>query len=189
MIQQENNIGGIILAGGKSSRMGADKGLIEFQGKLLVEYAIDLLKPLCAEIIISTNQSGYGQFGLKTVADVYQDCGPLGGLQASLSETKFDWNIVVSCDTPFLQPELFTELLLMKEEFDAVIPKHVDGIEPLAGIYRKSLAEMLEQKLQAGDFKMQKMLYEINTGFYDATGLIRKYPRLFHNLNRPEELC
>ncbi|WP_163709039.1 molybdenum cofactor guanylyltransferase [Mangrovibacterium lignilyticum] len=183
-----DQIGGIILAGGKSSRMGKDKGLIEFQGKQLIQYAIGLLHPLCTEIIISTNQAAYEEFGLKTVADVYRDCGPLGGLQAALSETEFEWNVVVSCDTPFLQAELFTSLLQMKTGFDAVIPKHAGGIEPMAGVYHKSLAESIEAKLKAKDFKTQKFLYESNTAFYDATGLIQKYPRLFYNLNRPEEL-
>ena len=85
------------MAGGKSSRMGTDKGLMTFQGKRLVEYAIELLQPFCSEIIISTNQAGYEGFGFKTVSDVYRDCGPVGGLHAALSESNYDYNLIVSC--------------------------------------------------------------------------------------------
>ncbi|WP_159522327.1 molybdenum cofactor guanylyltransferase [Sunxiuqinia indica] len=179
---------GIILAGGKSSRMGQDKALIDYQGKKLIEYAIDLLRPLCSHMLISANQSGYDQFGLTVVNDVYPDCGPIGGLHAALSGSKTDWNIVVSCDTPNLNSLLFQFLLAKKEDAQAIIPKHDKGVEPMAALYNKELIGFLEEKIKHGDLKLQKVIREIPVRFVDVSSVLQKFPDLFLNLNRPEDL-
>ena len=79
------NITGIILAGGRSSRFGRDKGLFPFRGKPLVEHAIDILQPIINDIRISTNQpETYAYLGLPMIGDIHQGCGPLGGMHAAL---------------------------------------------------------------------------------------------------------
>jgi len=181
-------IGGIIMAGGKSSRMGADKGLMTFHGKRLIEYAIDLLQPFCSEIIISTNQSGYEEFGFRTVADVYLDCGPVGGLHAALGETHFDHNLVISCDVPFVESELIEFLLSKTGDFEAVVPLHERGIEPLVAVYRKEMASFFEIQLIEKNYKMQRIIRSCKLNFVEVDQLLAKYPRLFYNVNRPEEL-
>jgi molybdopterin-guanine dinucleotide biosynthesis protein A len=180
--------GGIILAGGKSSRMGTDKGLMEYNGKLLVEYAIDLLRPFCAEIIISSNNSDYERLGLKVVPDIFRDCGPVGGLHAALSGSHFNYNIVVSCDTPFVVAELFDLLLAQKKGVDIVLPEHKRGMEPLIGVYRKEVASFFEVKLIEKDFKMQDVVHACNNRKVAVDELIVKYPNLFKNLNSKNDL-
>ncbi len=182
------HVGGIILAGGKSSRMGTDKGLMTFQGKRLVEYAIELLQPFCSEIIISTNQAGYEGFGFKTVSDVYRDCGPVGGLHAALSESNYDYNLIVSCDVPFVEPDLLHIVLAETEGFDAVVPVHRGGIEPLVAVYRKEMASFFENQLIEKNYKMQRIIQSCNLNLVNVEHLVDKHPRLFYNLNRPEEL-
>ena len=78
-------ITGILLAGGRSSRMGSDKGLLDFRGRLLAEYPLALLQKHCGTIIISSNNPEYGQFGYPVVADERMDCGPAGALATTLS--------------------------------------------------------------------------------------------------------
>jgi len=168
--------------------MGTDKGLMTFQGKRLVEYAIELLEPFCSEIIISTNQTGYEEFGFTTVSDAYRDCGPAGGLHAALRESNYDYNLVVSCDVPFVEPELIQFLLAEKGGFDAVVPVHKGGVEPLVAIYRKEMASFLENQLIEKNYKMQRIIRMCNLNLVDVDDLVATCPKLFYNLNRPEEL-
>ena len=87
---------GIVLAGGKSSRMGQDKALLDYQGKRLIDYAIELLTPVCSEILISTNQPGYENLGFQLIVDQYPDCGYIGGLHAALANAANNWDVVIS---------------------------------------------------------------------------------------------
>jgi len=184
----KEEIGGIIMAGGMSSRMGADKALVIFEGKRLIDYAIDLLRHFCSEIIISTNQRAHGELGFQTVGDVYQKCGPVGGLHAALAETNFDHNIVISCDVPFVQPELIELLLANTGGFDAVVPVHKCGIEPLVGIYRKEMASFFETQLIERNYKLQEVIHSSKLNLLDVNHLVAKYPRLFDNMNSMEEI-
>lgn len=181
-------LSGIILAGGKSSRMGQDKGLVDFQGKRMVEYAIDLLKPYCDELLISVNQPGYENYGLSLVADQYPNFGPIGGLHASLKKAKNKWCLVLGCDMPFLTPE-FVELLLSKQaDTCGVVPIHERGIEPMAAMYHNRLAAQLESHILKGNLKLQQVFRALPVSFVDVTDLLKQSPKLFANLNRPSDL-
>lgn len=184
----KEQFGGIIMAGGKSSRMGTDKGLMTFQGKPMIEYAIELLQPICSGIIISTNQPGYQRYGFQTVPDIYQKCGPVGGLHAALSETKFDHNLVLGCDVPFVESELIELLLSEIGGFDAVVPLHEGGIEPLVAVYRKEMASFFEAQLIERNYTMHEIIRSCKLNLVGVDHLVAKYPRLFYNLNRPGEL-
>ncbi len=181
-------IGGIILSGGKSSRMGTDKGLMNFNGKPLIQYSIDLLSTFCAETIISANDAAYEQFGLLIVKDEYPNCGPISGLHAALKASNYEWNLVVGCDTPFLQPELLENLLREKEGYEAVIPTHQHGTEPLIGLYHKSLASFFEKKILEKHYIIQKALKECNTKYLHVDPILTKYPKLFCNLNSQTDI-
>lgn len=169
--------------------MGTDKGLMKFQGKSLVQYGIDLLKPFCAEIMISANQAQYQQFGLKTVCDVFIDCGPIGGLHAALEESHYDWNFVIGCDLPFIRPELLSLLLANKDGWDAVVPIHERGIEPLVALYRKEMASFFETKLYEKQYKLQRVIRDCKLNLVEAERLVREYPDLFRNLNSVGDLA
>jgi len=184
----EKQIGGIIMAGGLSSRMGTDKAFVPFGGKRLIDYTIDLLKQFCAEIIISTNQPGYDELGFRTVADSYQKCGPVGGLHAALAETNFDHNIVISCDVPFVRPELIELLLAHTNGFDAVVPVHKGGVEPLIAVYRKEMASFFELQLIERNYKLQQVIRSSKLNLLNVDHLVARYPRLFDNMNSMEEL-
>ncbi len=103
MVKEE--VTGIILSGGKSSRLGEEKGLALFNGKPLIQYAIDILKPVCDKIIISANNQldEYAKFGFEIVEDQVKGIGPMAGLIAGLNKSVTRYNFVLSCDTPFVQ--------------------------------------------------------------------------------------
>lgn len=179
---------GIILAGGMSSRMGQDKGLMQFRGKQMVQYSIELLSQFTSQILISSNNHLYNQFNFPVIADTYKNCGPIGGLHASLSATTTKWNIILSCDAPFVDPILFQQMLKMIVDQDAIIPQNENGLEPLFAIYNKRISPFLEEKIKSQEFKLQKILKERNISLFDATDLKTQIPNLFSNINSPEDL-
>ena len=179
---------GIILAGGQSKRMGQDKGLVKYKGKLLVEYAIDLLTPFCESVVISANNPKYETFGLPVIHDEKKNIGPVGGLLASLSKSKYDYNIVLSCDMPFLNSAAVDLLIKNTKEASCYIPVHNKGIEPLFGIYNRSFIHTLSDAANNGNYKLMSTLNNSETIYVDFNSLIKKNPRLFDNFNHISDL-
>jgi len=181
-------ITGIILAGGKSKRMGTDKASLKLDGKTLLERCVELIHPFCKTILISSNNPAHENFGCKIISDVILDCGPIGGIHTCLKQTETDWNFVISVDSVFVEPEFIKFLISETEDFDAVVPIHLKGKEPLIALYHKNCLVEVEKMIQSEDFKMHNLLNAIETKFVDTKNWVYKYPKLFHNLNRPEDL-
>jgi molybdenum cofactor guanylyltransferase len=175
-------ISGIILSGGKSSRMGRDKALIRFRGKLLINYATELMHELADEIIISTNNEDYKKLNFPIVADNYKNVGPLGGIEASLRLSGNKLNLIAPCDNPFLTKELFHLLLNKIDGFDAAVPRNPKGkIEPLTACYSKEVLPVIVEQIEKGDFKVQNFLKQIRTAYVDTN-------YTFENFNAPGDL-
>ncbi len=180
---------GFILAGGASSRMGRDKGLCHFNGKELVSYSIEILKPICDYIIISTNNpEDYQKFGLQIVGDEIKNIGPIGGIYSCLKQSVTVKNLVVSCDIPFLTKEALEYILSKSDDFEIVIPQHSDSYyEPLAGYYSTSIIPTIENSIHQRDYKLINLFSEvkfraISTGDLPGLGI------QFRNMNTPEDL-
>jgi molybdopterin-guanine dinucleotide biosynthesis protein A len=184
MNEQPMSITGVIMAGGKSSRMGTDKGLVVFNRKPFVQYAIDLLKPLFPELIISTQNPEYGQFGLPLLKDEIPDCGPLGGIYSALKASKTKYIFVLACDMPFVTTENIEKLLVCKDDFECVIPKVGEKLEPLCAIYSKSLIKTIEESLKSGNLAMHHLVSVSNCRLVDFDAQVPD----FQNINSPDEL-
>jgi len=177
-------ISGVILAGGKSSRFGQDKGLFRYRGNLLIEYAIEALTPTCNELLISTNQPGHYSFtGLRTIEDIYPDCGPIGGIHSGLTHASGNLVIFAGCDMPHLGPDIFKFLIGTMKGFDAVVPLNKGFRETLVVAMRKSCLKSVEDTIGLGKYKLLDMLQELNTGFYEVTTQPFYREGLFHNIN------
>ncbi|RIJ49359.1 molybdenum cofactor guanylyltransferase [Maribellus luteus] len=178
----------IILTGGKSSRMGADKALLELDGKTLLSRAVDLCSKLCDEILISSDAEKHRVGSHRLVADEVKDCGPMGGIYSCLKESGNEWNFVLSVDAPFVAADFIEFLKQETSDFDAVVPLHDGKKEPLIAFYRKSILPQIEAKIGEGNYKLHFLLQEINTHFVESDKWVKKYPELFRNLNYPEDL-
>ena len=178
----------IILAGGKSKRMGTDKALLEMDGTSLLQKAITLCKELSPEIIISSNNPTHQQFGFPVITDEMKNCGPIGGISSCLKQSKTAWNFVISVDAAFVESDFVDFLFPDADDFDAIVPVHSKGKEPLIAFYNKSSLAKMEEMLQTENYKMHNLLALINTKFIDCEKWLVKYPKLFYNLNRPEDL-
>ena len=144
----------IILAGGKSSRMGEDKGLMSLFGKPMIGYVIDTVHELTDHITIVSNNDQYNQFGLDVIKDEIPDKGPLGGIYTGLQHSKFDQNIILSCDIPYIKIGLLKYLLQQSKGYDITIPIHKEQIHPLIGIYQKSCLNNIKKNLISGNLKV-----------------------------------
>ncbi len=188
----KEEVTGIVLAGGRSSRMGKDKGLCSFRNKPLVAYAIEILKPLCGKMMISANHfpEKYAAFGIPVVPDENQNIGPMGGIHACLKRSKTQHNLILSCDTPFVSTQIFSLLLENIENYQAVCPSHDTFlIEPLSAYYNTNILGDLEEAIAHREYKLMHFLTRIR---FRALPIDEQYPffsrNLFLNLNTPEDL-
>ncbi len=181
-------ITGIILAGGQSSRMGTDKALIRLNGKTLMENAIEICKPVCSAILISSNNPKHKNFGFAVIPDEINNCGPMSGIYSCLNKSETDWNFIISVDTALI-PEDFVHFLISETgEFDAVVPIHENGKEPLVALYRKNCVPVIQERIELKNYKMYNLLNEFNTKFINVDSWVQKYPAIFKNINRPEDI-
>jgi len=180
---------GIILAGGASRRMGEDKGLCHFNGKQLVSYSIEVLAPICDKIIISSNNpEQYRKFGYPVVEDEIRDIGPIGGICSSLKHSNTEKNLIVSCDTPFLNRDSLIHILSESKGFEIVIPQHENlWYEPLAGYYSRSIIPKLEKAIENRDYKLINLFSKVKFQAISTT-LLPGLGDQYRNMNTPEDL-
>ena len=117
-MMDKQNTTGIILAGGKSIRMGSDKGFILYNDATFMSHVIAALQPFVSEIIIVSNHSEYDIFKLKRVKDKFEDAGPLAGLYSGLANSETENNLVLSCDVPLINNEI---LKVLVEGYDSEV--------------------------------------------------------------------
>ncbi len=148
-------VSGVILAGGQSRRMGANKALMRLGDRTLIGHVIRRLEPVTDELLLVTNSPEvYLHLGLPMYPDILPDTGALGGLYTGLTCAAYDTVLCVACDAPFLVPRLLTHLVSCLDGYDAVMP-YTEAerltFQTLCAAYSKErcrpiIAEMLEEK-------------------------------------------
>jgi len=183
---EKKDITGIILAGGKSSRMGTDKGLLKFNDKSFIEYSIAAIKPLVSQIIIVSNNADYDQFNLKRVEDIIKDAGPLAGLYSGLKVSKTECNLVLSSDIPLIRTEILNQLINECENnFDVIQIMSKNKSMPLIALYRKSCEKVFHHLLQNNERRLQVAVNQCKV----KNIVLNPSLELFvTNINTPEDL-
>ena len=183
---------GIVLAGGKNSRMGIDKAFIKINGSRMIDKTMDIYSQLFAEILIVTNDPlPYLEFsGATIVTDIYKGKGPLGGIYTGLFYAKNNYTFACSCDMPFLNEAFIAYMIGQLGKQDVIVPELPEGYQPLHAIYSRNCLPSIRRLILMDKLKI--------TGFYrDMRVLpiseerIRPFNEdgsLFQNLNTPEEL-
>ena len=181
---------GFITAGGRSSRMGADKAWLEIGGQPLIERTLASVRAVTSSVAIIANTEGYGSLGVPVLADVHQGVGPLEAVRVALSNTETNRVLLVACDLPFLTPELFSLLLSIPSTSQAVVPLSSDNqLEPLCAIYCKDSLEIVEDLIERGERKMAKLFEEVPTRFVEFNEIreLDGANLFFENINTPED--
>ena len=180
------NITGIVLAGGMSSRMGQDKSLMEFNGMPLIQHAVDTLKTICHQVVISSNRHAYEFTGCEVWPDELEIQAPVTGIYTCIRRSATGRNIILSCDMPLVDSRLFEYLIKQDAGFDAIIPVHERGIEPLCGVYNKTAVPVLAANIAENQFSLQQFIREANSSLVEIGPALDFYrDNLFANVNTP----
>ena len=186
-----SNITVLVLSGGKSSRMsGQDKGLMNFNGKPMIQHTLAILSEQFSPILISANQNidQYQAFGYPVIEDINKDKGPLSGIEAAIKQTKTDYLIITPCDTPLVNSDVFQLLIIAAENSAKSIFVAHDGhqlqmLHALLDLRTGELEQSITEYLKT-DRKVQ-LWYEQND--YIAVDC-SSASHAFKNINTPEAL-
>ena len=188
------DITGIILAGGKSSRMGENKALMKIGNRLVIEKLTDLMTSLFQNVIIIANDSApYNFLQLPIYSDIFPNKGPLTGIHTGLTYSKTHENFIIPCDTPLLTPEIIRYIANFKTNKPITIPKCDGYIQQLIGRYRKECAHLAKQILLSNQLLLNNKCMVLEF-IEKAGGEIIEIESLpfykkgaFYNMNRPDD--
>jgi molybdopterin-guanine dinucleotide biosynthesis protein A len=180
-----------ILAGGKSTRMGADKAFVTLDGRMLLARALQLARSVTRDARIVGDPAKFEPFA-SVVEDRFRDCGPLAGIHAALRASPTELNLTLAVDVPFVSPSLLQYLIKRAKNSaaTATVPRTNGGWQPLCAVYRRQFADAAEKALRAGRYKIDALFATVETLAIEEEELIRVgfSAKMFRNLNTREEL-
>ncbi len=158
----KKDITGIILAGGKSSRMGTNKALMQYRGLPFIQHIINTMKPLVDQILIVGKPEEYTDLKLRCVDDIFPESGPVGGIHAGLENSKSPYNLVLSCDIPLITEQILMELIEnINENNDVVLIESNGQAHPLIAIYQKHCKDLFDDLLIRGENRLLSALDQL----------------------------
>jgi molybdopterin-guanine dinucleotide biosynthesis protein A len=167
--------------------MGFDKGMAVLNGKKMVECVIDALQSVCSQILIVSNTNNYNQLDYPVYDDIYKNTGPLGGIYTGLTYSSTDYNLVVACDMPFINTNIFSLLLSFAGDYSIVVPSVNGRFEPLCAFYHKQTCHKINDLILQQSWKLQQVIRQFH---YKEIKLEDTQTELsiFANINTPDEL-
>ena len=184
----------IVLAGGKSIRLGRSKALEVTDGKSLIERVIGRLKQLSSHILIVTSQEQVDlpvSDEVKILVDILPGKGPLGGIYTGLLASQSLHNIVVACDMPFLNTELLRYMIGLSSDFDVVVPRLSRGkVQPLHAIYSRTCIDIIRAQLERDQLEVESFFDEVRVRYVEQVECQKLDPQLlsFFNVNYQSDL-
>jgi len=192
MISHVPPITAFILAGGKSSRMGADKAFLDLGGRSLLARSLDLARSVSPNVKIVGDPAKLSAFA-PTIPDIYSDRGPLAAIHAALTNSATDFNLILAVDLPFLDARFLQYLIAESESTNAVVtlPRAGGHLHPLCAIYRKQFSAPAERALAESRNKLEALFNEVEVRIItqDELAVAGFSPAIFRNLNTPEDLA
>jgi molybdopterin-guanine dinucleotide biosynthesis protein A len=195
-----SNVRAYVLAGGASSRFGRDKALVRFGTRPLLLEIVELAQSCSSKVAVVAGAQKYLGFdaSLEIIEDRWPGEGPLGGIITALQHTagtnpSAEWNLILSCDMPFLTTEWLQFLVAhaseANKEIHVILPHSAHGPEPLCACYRTSAAEPLKNVFDRGVRKVTQALQQVRTEVLDDSVWKRfdSAGRLFWNMNTPAD--
>ncbi len=188
------DVAGVVLAGGKSKRMGTDKRHLSVHGKPLLDRVTSVLLELFPEVLLVLAKEDISRQDerIRMVTDLIPDCAAVGGLYTGLYHSGCSRVFVVACDMPFINPAVI-ELFLQKiDAADIVVAQLVTGLQPLHGLYSKQCLPVLKDMIDARDLRLQNIAGKPGLAVHRVpeTEITCVDPQLvsFLNLNSPADL-
>lgn len=188
------DVSAILVAGGKSRRLGQDKRFIQIGGQTLFDRSLATLESLFSEVIVvvAEKSQSLNVQGALLVSDLIPDRGSLGGLYTGLSYATHPRAFVIACDMPFLNPSIIRYLVEIDSQADVVMPKLATGLQPMHAVYSTRCVSVLEEMARTMRLRVHEITVNPTLAVHlvPQADLIRFDPdlRSFHNINTPEEL-
>ena len=180
---------GIILAGGKSSRMGEDKGLVLLNGKPMIQYVIEALKEVVSNIIIISNNASYNKFRVPVYSDLIKDKGPVGGIYTGLYHSTTELNFCISCDVPMISSDFILWLLKRSGNASITLPMYKDKIHQMIGVYSKQVLSNFKESTEKEHLKLSQVNKDMACEIIDIEKEYANFDELiFSNINTKNEL-
>ncbi|SFP26561.1 molybdopterin-guanine dinucleotide biosynthesis protein A [Pseudarcicella hirudinis] len=176
-------LNGLILSGGKSSRMGREKRLLEYHGKTQEQYLFDLLKPFCAEVFVSVNSTQ--QTDLKAIVDAFEVDGPMAGILSAFSKNAETAWLIVACDMPFVDKQTINYLVQHRnpQKMATVFRNPVENFpEPLLAIYEPSILPLLKEAMANSEKSPRKVIQKTETELLEIPDV-----KALENANEPKD--
>ncbi|MFO0772101.1 MAG: molybdenum cofactor guanylyltransferase [Nitrospiraceae bacterium] len=190
-----SDVAGVLIAGGKSRRMGRDKRFLAVSGRSLFDRTLDVLESVFKEIIVVLAEPvpELDVRGFQVVYDAIPNCGSLGGLYTGLRSTPLPRVFAVACDMPFLNPSLVRYFSKFDSSADIVVAELATGVHPMHAVYSQKCRPLLEAMAQRGDLKIQRLFLEpdLLVRVVREAELAPLDPglRSFQNINTPQDLA
>lgn len=190
---------GFVLTGGRSSRMGRDKALLELAGRPLALRTADTLRSLVDQVVLVGAPERYAHLGLPVLADRVAGKGPLAGMVTALAATAHEWNLVLACDLPYMETralEVLLHLVASTPNVDAIVPRMEEGWprlrrgwQPLCAVYHRRCLPAFERVLDSDHPKIARAFGDLRVRAVAAAELERfaLSARMFKNMNTPED--
>lgn len=188
----------VMLAGGIGSRLGAEKSLIEFEGRPLILWSAEKLSRVCDEIVIVARSKEQADRLKMLVPDARIACdevsgfGPVAGLKSGMGAARGEYAVAVGCDLPFINVAVIKMLFELAEGFDAAVPVRQDGVlETLHAVYQaEKMAEACARAISQGRRRIMAPLGYLSINLVPVEELRALDPELmtFFNINTPEDL-
>lgn len=191
---------GVVLAGGKSRRLGQDKALLRLWGEggpTLLEVVISRLKAVCEEVlVVSDGPRPWPALPAPIVFDRYPGGGALGGLYTGLLEASFPFILAVACDMPFLSVSLLAYMAGLPRRYDVLIPRLTDTrgglshLEPLHALYGRPCLGPMRDILERGERRIIRFFPQMRVRYLEPEEWARFDPAglSFRNINTPQDL-
>ncbi len=182
-MKRYENIEAFVLAGGKSSRMEQDKGMMLLNGKPMISYVLDMMSSLQLSIKIIAGSDQYLQLGYEVIKDIVPGKGPMGGLYTAFNYSSKPYIFLISCDTPFIPAAAAERLLRAAENRQATVAEVLKKINPLFAVYHHSLNQEVSACIVNDQLKMQDFIFSVNHRLVNMDDLLLLNPNLFFNIN------
>ncbi|MFN7925522.1 MAG: molybdenum cofactor guanylyltransferase [Bryobacteraceae bacterium] len=175
---------GFVLAGGRSSRMGRDKALLDAGGRTLLERVAAAVREAAGSVTVIAPPERYRHLGLPIIADARPGEGPLAGIEAALDASEAEWNLIVACDMPNLEPEVLGRLLefACASAADCVAGLSERGPEPLLAAYHRRALPAVRAALDAGERRVTSALDALQVVYFEIDN-----HAITANVNTPAE--
>jgi molybdopterin-guanine dinucleotide biosynthesis protein A len=182
------NIEAFVLAGGKSQRMGEDKGMALLKGIQMISFVIKSLHSIPLVVKLISGNIDYVQFGLPVYTDTIPDKGPMGGLMTALELTYSPYVLLMGCDMPFISKETISYLIENSQENKITVAETNGRINPLLAIYPKSILSEVSNHIEKNMLKMQDFILRCQHHIVKMDNIESIDPKSLTNINSRDDL-